>query len=151
MYPYYPGNWPWPFCDCTSLYKARSSWAQEDMLPKVCVPHYLCPDAQTLECLLCMDLSLCQRLWGPRPQAYPRTVPVRTKSFVDLVSPNFTSWVCCFSTHSQNWSPELYIYVAAGCRTKLLNTRELESVLIWILALLLISLKTLSKWLNVYK
>lgn len=86
MYPYYPGNWPWPFCDCTSLYKARSSWAQEDMLPKVCVPHYLCPDAQPLEFLLCMDLSLCQGLCGPRPQASPRTVTVRTKSFMDLES-----------------------------------------------------------------
>lgn len=144
MYPYYPGNWSWPFCDCTSLYKARSPWAQEDMLPKVCVPHYLCPDAQTLECLLCMDLSLCQRLWGPRPQAYPRTVAVRTKSKSHLLS-------MLFLNSFTKLIPRALYLCSAGCRTKLLNTRDLESVLIWILALLLISLKTLSKWLNVYK
>lgn len=150
MYPYYPETGPGPSVTAPLSTKQGIHGPQEDMLPKVCVPHYLCPDAQTLECLLCMDLSLCQRLWGPRPQAYPRTVPVRTKSFVDLVSPEIHLLSIIVLNSFTNWSPELLYLCSAGCRTKLLSTRDLESVLIWILALLLISLKTLSR-LNVYK
>lgn len=69
-----------------------------------------------------------QGLCRTRPQAYPRTAAVRTKSFKDSSKSHLLSML--FLNSFTKLIPRALYLCSAGCRTKLLNTRELESVLI---------------------